>query len=56
MRWTLKPKPEEEKINELATALQVSGTIASLLLQRGISSFEEARQFFRPSLNDLHDP
>nr|WP_315147810.1 single-stranded-DNA-specific exonuclease RecJ [uncultured Flavobacterium sp.] len=56
MRWTLKPKPEEEKINELATALQVSRTIASLLLQRGISSFEEARQFFRPSLNDLHDP
>jgi len=56
MRWTLKPKPEEEKINELATALQVSRTIAALLLQRGISSFEEARQFFRPSLNDLHDP
>ena len=56
MRWTLKPKPEEEKINELATALQVSKTIATLLLQKGISSFEEARQFFRPSLNDLHDP
>lgn len=56
MRWTLKPKPEEEKTNELATALQVSGTIAALLLQRGISSFEEARQFFRPSLNDLHNP
>ncbi|MGL2987796.1 single-stranded-DNA-specific exonuclease RecJ [Flavobacterium sp. RSSA_27] len=56
MRWTLKPKPEEEKINELADALQVSKTIATLLLQRGITSFEEARQFFRPSLNDLHDP
>ena len=56
MRWTLKPKPEEEKINELATALQVSKTIATLLLQRGISSFEEARQFFFFSLNDLHDP
>lgn len=56
MRWTLKPKPEEEKINELATALQVSRTIAALLLQRGITSFEEARQFFRPSLNDLHNP
>lgn len=56
MRWTLKPKPEAKKINELATALQVSGTIASLLLQRGITSFEEARQFFRPSLNDLHNP
>nr|WP_315157863.1 single-stranded-DNA-specific exonuclease RecJ [uncultured Flavobacterium sp.] len=56
MRWTLKPKPEEEKLDELATTLQVSRTIASLLLQRGITSFVEARQFFRPSLNDLHDP
>jgi single-stranded-DNA-specific exonuclease len=56
MRWTLKPKPEEEKTNKLATVLQVSGTIAALLLQRGITTFEEARQFFRPSLHDLHDP
>ena len=56
MRWTLKPKPSEEKINELAAALQVSETIATLLLQRDITSFEEARQFFRPSLDDLHDP
>lgn len=56
MRWTLKPKPESKKISELATSLQVSETIASLLLQRGITTFDEARQFFRPSLTDLHDP
>jgi single-stranded-DNA-specific exonuclease len=56
MRWTLKPKPEEKKISELASALQVSATIATLLLQRGIETYEQARHFFRPTLADLHDP
>ena len=56
MRWTLKPKPSEEKITALAFALGVEKSIASLLLQRGIETFEEAKKFFRPSLNELHDP
>lgn len=56
MRWTLKPKPESEKIQHLVEALQVSETIAALLLQRGIETYEQARKFFRPSLDDLHDP
>ncbi|WP_027127634.1 single-stranded-DNA-specific exonuclease RecJ [Gelidibacter mesophilus] len=56
MRWTLKPKPELSKIKQLSEALQVEGSIASLLLQRGIETYEEAKQFFRPQLGDLHDP
>lgn len=56
MRWTLLPKPEKEKITMLAEPLGVSQTIASLLLQRGISSYEEAHTFFRPKLEALHDP
>lgn len=56
MRWTLKPKPSEEKIETLANALGVPKIIASLLLQRGIETFEEAKKFFRPSLEELHDP
>ena len=56
MRWTLKPKPESEKVIALAEALGVDTIIATLLLQRGIESFDAARAFFRPSLNDLHDP
>ena len=56
MRWTIKPKPSEEKIKELSKLLQVDPIIASLLLQRGIETYEEARKFFRPSLDDLHDP
>lgn len=56
MRWNLKPKPNPEKVKQLAQALQVDEVIASLLVQRGIETFEEARSFFRPSLVDLHDP
>ena len=56
MRWTIKPKPEAERIKSLAQNLNVEESIASLLLQRGIETYEDARKFFRPSLDDLHDP
>lgn len=56
MRWNLKSKPEKQKIQALQNALQVDEIIAALLLQRGIKTYEDARSFFRPSLDDLHDP
>ncbi len=56
MRWTLKPKPEANKLAHLKEALQVNNVVATLLLQRGIETYNDAKTFFRPSLNDLHDP
>ncbi len=56
MRWTIKPKPEQNDIDRLALALGVDGLVAQLLLQRGITTYEEAKKFFRPQLSDLHDP
>jgi single-stranded-DNA-specific exonuclease len=56
MRWTIKPKPEPEQIDQLAKALRVDHLVAQLLLQRGISTYEAAKNFFRPQLEDLHDP
>jgi len=56
MRWTIKPKPEQSKINQLAAELNVDHLVAQLLLQRGITTFDEAKKFFRPQLSDLHDP
>ncbi|GGF19406.1 single-stranded-DNA-specific exonuclease RecJ [Flavobacterium limi] len=56
MRWTLKQKPSEEKIKHLAQALNVEDFVATLLIQRGIETFEDAKNFFRPSLEHLHDP
>ncbi|RXR18937.1 single-stranded-DNA-specific exonuclease RecJ [Flavobacterium amnicola] len=56
MRWTLKSKPEKQKIQALQNDLQVDEIIATLLLQRGIETFEQAKSFFRPTLDDLHNP
>ncbi|MFN8324300.1 single-stranded-DNA-specific exonuclease RecJ [Flavobacterium sp.] len=56
MRWTLKPKPSQEKVKHLVDELKVDELIATLLVQRGIETFDDARQFFRPSLEDLHNP
>ena len=56
MRWTTKPKPSEAKIKQLAQDLQVEELVAILLLNRGIETFEQAKLFFRPSLDHLHNP
>jgi len=56
MRWTLKPRPEQQQIEELSNALKVDGLVAQLLIQRGITNYAEAKKFFRPELSDLHDP
>ena len=56
MRWTLKPTPSPEQVNTLSESLKVNKLIAHLLLQRGITSYDEAKKFFRPSLDHLHAP
>ncbi|WP_034060318.1 single-stranded-DNA-specific exonuclease RecJ [Lacinutrix jangbogonensis] len=56
MRWTLKPKPNLETVQFLQQALRVEEPIAALLAQRGIETYAQAKDFFRPSLSDLHDP
>lgn len=55
-RWIYKPIPEQEQTELLSKSLNINSNLSAILLQRGIRSFEEARKFFRPSLDDLHDP
>ncbi|CAL2090164.1 single-stranded-DNA-specific exonuclease RecJ [Tenacibaculum sp. 190524A05c] len=56
MRWKLKSKPDSATTKKLAHELSINTKLASILVQRGITSFDEAKHFFRPSLEDLHDP
>ena len=56
MRWTIKPKPDSKSVEDLQKELQVDPSVATLLLQRGIKTYEDAKTFFRPSLSDLHNP
>ena len=55
-KWTLKPAADPEKVSRLATELGIDPVLAELLVQRGVETFEDSRTFFRPSLEDLHDP
>ena len=56
MKWIKRENANPDTVNHLRDVLQVSEPIAQLLAQRGISTFEEAKSFFRPSLAELHDP
>ncbi len=56
MRWKLKSIPNKETVNHLGKALQIDKKLAVLLAQRNICTFEQAKQFFRPDINELHDP
>lgn len=55
-RWTISKIKDRPLVEELSQALNINLVLANLLVHRGITGFEEAKKFFRPSLNDLHDP
>lgn len=55
-RWSYKSVPNLEVVNDLAQSLTIDKSLASMLVQRGITAFDEARDFFRPKLEHLHDP
>jgi len=55
-RWRLKPPGDEKIVQELSSSLNINTVLATLLVQRGVTTFEEAKKFFRPSIDDLHDP
>lgn len=55
-RWVYKAAPAPEKIKELAQCLSIHEAIATVLCQRDICTFNEAKDYFRPSLDHLHDP
>lgn len=54
--WIIKQQGDEEKVKHLQEVLGISAPIANLLSQRGVGDYNSAKAFFRPSLNDLHDP
>ncbi|MBR1869060.1 MAG: single-stranded-DNA-specific exonuclease RecJ [Bacteroidales bacterium] len=55
-RWILKEAADPEKVGRLSTEVGIDRVLAELLVQRGIETFEQARSFFRPSLDNLYDP
>ena len=54
--WRLREPADPDNVAQLAAELGVDPVLATLLINRGVKTFEEARAFFRPSLSALHDP
>ena len=55
-QWTVLSPADPAKAAQLATELGIDRVLADLLVNRGVETFEQARSFFRPRLEDLHDP
>ena len=55
-RWIIEAKAKEDVVEKLSKELNINKVLANILVQRDINTFDEAKSFFRPSLDDLHDP
>jgi single-stranded-DNA-specific exonuclease len=55
-KWILHKNVDNQQVEEIVKALGIDKNLATLLVQRGITTFDEAKTFFRPDLSQLHDP
>ena len=55
-RWLVKTPNESSIVEEFRSTLKIDRIVSQLLLQRDITSFDEAQAFFRPDLSGIHDP
>ena len=55
-KWVIVDPAPEDKVNSLSAEVGIDKVLASLLVKRGVETFDQARAFFRPSLDNLHDP
>lgn len=55
-KWTLKDPPDKNSVLALADSLNISNVLAELLIHRNVNNFFEAKKYFRPDLDSMHDP
>ena len=55
-RWKIREVYDDYTVKSLADSLNISDILSRLLIQRNITSFSQAKHFFRPNLDSLHDP
>lgn len=54
--WKIKPQPDDFTVKSLAETLNISETLARLLILRDIKNYQQAKKFFRPALDSIYDP
>ena len=55
-RWSVATPPDNQLTAQLAKEINIPETIAKILIHRGITTYAQAKEYFRPQLSDLHDP
>jgi len=55
-RWIEKQSGDDKLVESISKDLHIDQMLSNLLVQRGISNYDEAKSFFRPQISDLHDP
>jgi len=56
LKWVVQPRSDQELVRELSSRLNLPEIAASILVSRGIDTFESAERFLKPSLENLFDP
>lgn len=54
--WKQKPKTSINSIDSLAREINVNPILANILINRGVGNYDQAKEYFRPNLDQLHDP
>ncbi|WP_207226841.1 single-stranded-DNA-specific exonuclease RecJ [Cecembia calidifontis] len=55
-KWMIREKADPKTVESLSKEINVNPTLANMLVNRGVDSFQKAKDFFRPDLDKLHDP
>jgi single-stranded-DNA-specific exonuclease len=55
-RWIEASIPDRQLTKRLAHELNIGSDLTSILINRGFTTFDEVKHFFRPTLDNLHDP
>ena len=55
-QWVLAGSPDPQKVQAFAREINVPTVLSQILINRGIDSFDKAKEFFRPNMDYLHDP
>jgi single-stranded-DNA-specific exonuclease len=56
MNWVIKQNTDNDFVNNLSNELNISPILSSMLVKRDIKTFDQAKTFFRPTYEMLHDP
>lgn len=56
LKWIYKPEPDEEIVDRLSSSLGFGTFESKILVLRNIDNYQKAREFFKPKLEDIHNP